>query len=450
MGVSVRLRSEYVRWVVVARIAVALVLAAGLGYDLGTPQPAHAVPSEVYFPETGHHVSDPFLNTWRTQGGLSIFGYPLSEAIEDDGRIVQYFERSRFEYHPEFSGTPHEVLLTLLGNELVRGRTWETPFQRLERGESQPGRNYYPETGHYLVYGFKEYWESHGGLAIFGFPISEEFTENGRTVQYFERARFEWWPEHQGTPYEVLLGHLGADAAERDQVDRAPVPRKEGIPNYDPGQFVTSLRLPVLMYHRVSPYAERYAIPLWRFEQQLDWLQSNGYTTVTVGQVYDFMYGAGTLPAKPIVITFDDGDRSQWDASLALDKRGMKGVFFITTGQTRLDDWQLRSMADRGHEIGSHTITHPSLPNLSSASLYHELVESRRVLEQATGRPVEYLAYPFGEYDGRVIAATREAGYRGAVAAWGGQGWDPGKRWEQPRIEISGLIGLDEFSRLVK
>jgi hypothetical protein len=77
---------------------------------------------------------------------------------------------------------------------------------------------YFPETGHRLSLGFRDYWRSRGGLAISGLPISEEFTEvspdDGRayTVQYFERARFEYHPEHQGTPHEVLLGRLGHQA----------------------------------------------------------------------------------------------------------------------------------------------------------------------------------------------------------------------------------------------
>ena len=68
----------------------------------------------------------------------------------------------------------------------------------------------FDETGHNLCGGFSEYWEQFGGLAIYGYPISAEFTENGMTVQYFERARFEWHPGNDPDHYDVLLGRLGA------------------------------------------------------------------------------------------------------------------------------------------------------------------------------------------------------------------------------------------------
>jgi hypothetical protein len=88
------------------------------------------------------------------------------------------------------------------------------PFAR-QSGASEPGQLYFAETGHTLRNAFKRHWQSTGGLAQYGYPISEEFYEvnpdNGQTyvVQYFERARFEWHPELAGTPYEVLLGLLG-------------------------------------------------------------------------------------------------------------------------------------------------------------------------------------------------------------------------------------------------
>jgi hypothetical protein len=120
---------------------------------------------------------------------------------------VQYFERNRFEYHPEYAGTINEVLLGLLGRAVTVGRTFDPPFATI----GDANHVYFPETGHMLGGAFLAYWRAHGGLAIFGYPISEEFAENGYTVQYFERNRFEYHPEYAGTPSEVLLGLLGVD-----------------------------------------------------------------------------------------------------------------------------------------------------------------------------------------------------------------------------------------------
>ncbi len=95
------------------------------------------------------------------------------------------------------------------------------PFARVD--VPTDGRRYFPETGHTLGGGFRTYWEQNGGLPIFGFPISEEFTEissDGRpvTVQYFERHRFEWRPEH-APPYNVLLSRIGDDILRRQGRD---------------------------------------------------------------------------------------------------------------------------------------------------------------------------------------------------------------------------------------
>jgi hypothetical protein len=86
------------------------------------------------------------------------------------------------------------------------------------QGLEDEKQTYYEVTGHYLGWGFRDYWESNGGLPVFGYPLTEEFqqiSDTGRfhNVQYFERERFEWHPEHVGTPYQVLLGRLGAEQA---------------------------------------------------------------------------------------------------------------------------------------------------------------------------------------------------------------------------------------------
>jgi hypothetical protein len=127
---------------------------------------------------------------------------------------VQYFERQRFEYHPEFAGTQNSVLLGLLGTYMVNGRT-EGPFARATALPTGAAQRYFEQTGHNLGGAFLTYWNQFGGLPIFGYPLSEQLQEvsttDGKTytVQYFERARFELHPEFAGTPNEVLLGLLG-------------------------------------------------------------------------------------------------------------------------------------------------------------------------------------------------------------------------------------------------
>jgi hypothetical protein len=166
-----------------------------------------------------HNLGGPFLAYWNAHGGLPIFGYPISEEFQEvsptDGKpyTVQYFQRNRFEYHPEFAGTPNAVLLGLLGVERSKDRNFPpgTP------GVTDAAHQWFPPVQHNLGGPFLAYWTTHGGLAVFGYPISEEFQEvnptDGKTytVQYFQRNRFEYHPENAGTPSEVLLGLLGVD-----------------------------------------------------------------------------------------------------------------------------------------------------------------------------------------------------------------------------------------------
>ncbi len=130
-----------------------------------------------------------------------------------NGYMSQFFERAIFEYHPEYAGTPNAVLLRLLGDEFTANRS----FDKADPGNVPDGMQYISQTGHTLGGPFLKYWQENGGLAVFGYPISEEITEvsptdgQSYTVQYFERNRFEYHPEAAGTPYEVQLGLLGAN-----------------------------------------------------------------------------------------------------------------------------------------------------------------------------------------------------------------------------------------------
>ncbi|HEY8598044.1 MAG TPA: cellulase family glycosylhydrolase [Thermomicrobiales bacterium] len=182
-----------------------------------------AAPS-LYFPETRFDVAGPFKDLWLDGDGRRLYGLPLTEPVFEGDYLVQYFERAAMEWHPEWAGGPgyaeltpaaraHRVVaLRHLGRVAVTGRDFPAaaPFA------SDPRHWYFAETGHSLNEGFLAYWLANGGLARFGYPISEEVVEtlaDGRayTVQYFERARFEYHPENVGTPDTVQLGAVGRE-----------------------------------------------------------------------------------------------------------------------------------------------------------------------------------------------------------------------------------------------
>ncbi len=179
----------------------------------GPANPAAANPNCTYFPETQHNLCGGFRDYWNNFGGLAVYGFPTTEEFQENGVTTQYFERARFEWHPGSWPERSDVLLGLVGNTVTASRTGDAPFQPAVANGSC---TYYNETRHNLCGGFRDYWNNFGGLAVYGFPISEEFAErnpdDGKiyTVQYFERGRFEWhpgaWPERS----DVMLGRLGA------------------------------------------------------------------------------------------------------------------------------------------------------------------------------------------------------------------------------------------------
>ena len=162
-------------------------------------------PTSLYFPQTGHSVQGDFLRFFNTRGGLAIFGYPLTEAFQEGVRFVQYFQRARMEAFPENSD-PDKTQLGPLGEQLGYAAG---PIPAAEiPPTNDPNRRYYTETQHTVAYAFLTYFDKHGGLEIFGYPITEFKLENGRIVQYFQRARMEWHPELPADQ-RVQLGNLG-------------------------------------------------------------------------------------------------------------------------------------------------------------------------------------------------------------------------------------------------
>lgn len=230
---------------------LAVILAGSVLPGLGSrPDSASAANHELhwprYFEPTGFWVQGPFREYWENRGGLFVFGYPITGVfLHEDGLYKQYFERAIFEYHPEHAGTEYEVLLQRLGSIRTEGREAEEPFQRLEGVAPDQNCDFYEETGHRLCFGFRAFWYANGGLANFGYPISEEFDERNdpppagdgevHTVQYFERIRLEWHPEHRGTEYEFLLGLLGTEYLARNGAPASALVRQpKDLPPPDP------------------------------------------------------------------------------------------------------------------------------------------------------------------------------------------------------------------------
>jgi hypothetical protein len=183
------------------RLLAAAALVAALMITTMPATPSAASPTSVYFATTGYSLAGPLLNYWQTHGQLAIIGYPINRALQTPaGTTVQYFERNRLEQSPD-----GKVTLGLLGDALTQGQK----FPQVNPFSNSSKHVYFKQTGHSLNNRFLAFWKANGGLAQFGYPISEPTdTSDGRTIQWFERARFEWSDRN---PDLVTLGLLGRE-----------------------------------------------------------------------------------------------------------------------------------------------------------------------------------------------------------------------------------------------
>lgn len=183
-----------------------------------TPYTLNAQSSELCFAETQQCISGPIKTYWQANGGLAVFGYPITgqriETVEGRTLLVQWFERDRLEIQTDGLVTAGRLGARFL--ELT-SQPWSFGNGTIPApDQTSHGTNrcrLFTETGYALCGKFYAYWEQNGGLARFGYPIGNEtLTQiDGRWlwVQYFERRRMEYHPELAGTPYEILLGLLG-------------------------------------------------------------------------------------------------------------------------------------------------------------------------------------------------------------------------------------------------
>ncbi len=183
-------------------LAILLVIAIALG--IGGNQTLAQTEQEEYFEETGHSVVGEFLEVYlRASNPVQLYGYPITDAFQDTttDQIVQYFQKARFELH---TGSPagQRIQLSPLGEYLYQ------PGQTLPVPSNSPACRSW-ESGRFQVcYAFLEFFDSNGGEAQFGKPISNLELHEDIMTQYFQRARFEWHP-NRPAGQRVVLADLG-------------------------------------------------------------------------------------------------------------------------------------------------------------------------------------------------------------------------------------------------
>jgi peptidoglycan/xylan/chitin deacetylase (PgdA/CDA1 family) len=220
----------------------------------------------------------------------------------------------------------------------------------------------------------------------------------------------------------------------------------------------------ILYYHRVDDDDQRSCVRPEQFLQQMSYLFAHASCVITLERLCHSLASGEALPARCIVITFDDGFADNYTQAYPILQRfGFPATIFLTVGfigtaelpvlsglhrAARPLTWQqVDEMGRHGISFGSHTLTHPSLPQLGAEELQREVYGSRLLLEEKLARGVEFFCYPKGEYTATVKAVVQRAGYAGACSIYPGSVRMQSDLFALPRTYIGRDDTLSDFRK---
>jgi len=213
-------------------------------------------------------------------------------------------------------------------------------------------------------------------------------------------------------------------------------------------QATRTAAIPILMYHGIYEEGSRFIVTPEQLEDQMAWLRDNGYTSITPTNLYDAIYHDLPLPDKPVMITVDDGNRSDLLFAEIVTSYGFRPVFFWPN-YTELTQEEMRYLDSLG-EVCGHTVSHASLAQLSWEGQYAELAPNKAWIEEQLGHPIRCFGYPFGAYNGMTTDVVTHVGYDIAFDAWGATSIvgivDP---IHISRKEIEGTFDLETFAAIM-
>jgi len=212
-------------------------------------------------------------------------------------------------------------------------------------------------------------------------------------------------------------------------------------------------QVPILCYHQIRDWRPHdkqadkdYIIPPATFNAHMKMLADSGYHTILPDQLYDYLTKGTPLPAKPIMLTFDDTDGDQFDvARPELKKYSFKGVYFITTidiakNKHYMDKAKIKLLSDEGNVIACHTQDHTNLKKYKASDWVTQIEKPTKKLETITGKPVKYFAFPFGEWNSQGLPELDKRGFKAAFQLTDHR--DP----NYPLLTIRRLLGCGYWS----
>jgi len=219
--------------------------------------------------------------------------------------------------------------------------------------------------------------------------------------------------------------------------------------------------VPVLMYHYVRVNPDRrdrvgYALSVTpaAFHAQMDYLARNHYHTVSLAQAVSAVRDHRALPARSIVLTFDDGYADFFTTAIPeMQRHGFTATDYVVpglVGRPSFMTWAQVVHADRmGFTIAAHTMHHVPLARISRASAFAEMSQSKQVLEAMLGHSVTQFAYPYGSFNRFLAQQARQLGFESAASTMPGAWHQSAELWWLHRQRVGGSTSLPAFAQLV-
>jgi peptidoglycan/xylan/chitin deacetylase (PgdA/CDA1 family) len=227
-----------------------------------------------------------------------------------------------------------------------------------------------------------------------------------------------------------------------------PTPTPTWIPHTQ-GEYIIA---PILLYHHIMDKSpeDRYDVSLEKFNAQMQALQSWGYTSITVSTLADAIRNGGTLPEKPLLITFDDGDIDVYENAFPIMKQyGFVGTFYIVANRVGADQFvsadQIKEMHDYGWEIGSHGYSHRDMSKDHDV-IYGEGYEAKVSLQDKLGFTINTFAFPYGGWDATVASFTAGYGYTSGAGLGNSYIHSANTLYYLSRMEVWGTDDMNMFS----
>ncbi len=192
----------------------------------------------------------------------------------------------------------------------------------------------------------------------------------------------------------------------------------------DAATILARKQVPVLCYHHIreakagqSETFKSYSVSPTQFADQMKALKDSGYETVLPEELYNYLAFGGKLPAKPVMLTFDDTDLEQFTiGAKEMEKYGFRGVYFLMTISINrpryMSTEQIKMLADSGHAVEAHTWDHSMVTKYQGDDWDKQFVQPMERVKSITGKPAQYFAYPFGLWNKAAIPELKKAGYK--------------------------------------